>query len=227
MANKSKKIFITKDLQLDIYEKYMDSEVLSAANDFDIKIARKNLIQFSNLLDNFKINHGVIYGTLLGLYRDGDLIKYDHDVDIYILGEDFYNLLKFLSNKELCGFKIIRFTNSLISVEKDNEYIDIFIFRKYLFFRKCGPSLILSNHLDKFSTFSLPEKKICAPSNIEKFLVLAYGDNWKTPIRGKHAVVTNKKTKNILYIFSIIRRLNKLDLYFRLLKKIKRIFSYR
>ena len=91
--------------------------------------------------------------ALLGLYRDGDLIKYDHDVDIYILGEDFYNLLKLLGNKELGGFKIIRFTNSLISVEKDNEYIDIFIFRKYLFFRKCGPSLILSNHLDKFSTF--------------------------------------------------------------------------
>ena len=227
MEYKEKKIYINKEIKIDIFEKNLDSEILSAANDFDTKIARKNLIQFSNLLDNFKIKHGIIYGTLLGLYRDGDLIHNDHDVDIYILGEDFYDLLKFLSKKGLYGFKIIRFTNSLISVEKDNEYIDIFIFRKYLFYRKCGPSIILSKHLDKFSTFSLPEKEISAPRNIEKFLILAYGENWTIPIKGKHAVVTNKKTKNILYIFSIIKRLNKLDLYLSFLKKLKKIFFIR
>jgi len=122
----------------------------------NIEIAYKNLITFSEFLSEQKIYHGIIYGTLLGLYREQSLIKHDKDVDIYILDEDTKKLLNSLHLLEKIGFKIIRLEKRLISVLKDGEYIDIYIYSKFLFkFRKSGRNVMKASYLEKPSIIKI------------------------------------------------------------------------
>ena len=44
---------------------------------------RENLLFVAELLNRSGINWCVFFGTLLGLVRDGDVIKGDDDIDIY------------------------------------------------------------------------------------------------------------------------------------------------
>ena len=51
---------------------------------FDKKAGLKDLRDIKNILDEEKIDFWVIGGTLLGIVRDGDFIKWDNDIDIAI-----------------------------------------------------------------------------------------------------------------------------------------------
>src|SRR5690606_7474226 len=57
----------------------MNSEPL-----LDIPVARKLLLDTVDLLDNCGIPYHLEGGTLLGLVRDGDLLPWDHDLDISV-----------------------------------------------------------------------------------------------------------------------------------------------
>ncbi len=68
--------------------------------------ARKMLFQITSFLDNHNIKYFLEGGTLLGIVRDGDLLPWDHDVDISISSND---AIKFNSIKWrlfLCGYRI-------------------------------------------------------------------------------------------------------------------------
>ena len=55
-------------------------------------------------LNNRKINYWVCHGSLLGLARDGDLIPWDHDVDIAIW-ESEYSKHYIIETFESIGFE--------------------------------------------------------------------------------------------------------------------------
>ncbi len=50
--------------------------------------ARKLLLYTVDLLNDLQIPYHVVYGTLLELVRDGDLIPWDIDVDVMIHRDD-------------------------------------------------------------------------------------------------------------------------------------------
>lgn len=50
--------------------------------------ARNMLFCVTNFLDRYDIKYFLEGGTLLGIVRDGDLLPWDHDVDISISSED-------------------------------------------------------------------------------------------------------------------------------------------
>jgi phosphorylcholine metabolism protein LicD len=50
--------------------------------------ARKMLFRVTNFLDHHNIKYFLEGGTLLGIVRDGDLLPWDHDVDISISSND-------------------------------------------------------------------------------------------------------------------------------------------
>ena len=152
---KPETIYVYPKVSIDIYKKNLNSKAEIDKGTFDTNIAFNNLIEISTFFDRLNLKHGIIYGTLLGLYRDKKLISHDHDVDIYILGNDFKKLILALQHIKSMNFRIIRYSKRLISIEKDCHYIDIYIFRKYIFYRKSGPNIIHCKYLDKFNSISL------------------------------------------------------------------------
>lgn len=75
-------------------------------NATNLKKAKKILIDVVNLLDKYNVDYHLEGGTLLGLVRDGDLLPWDHDVDISILCKDALSFLKLRKNFFLKGYKV-------------------------------------------------------------------------------------------------------------------------
>jgi len=116
------------------------------------------------------IDYYVDMGSLLGIIRDKKLIATDTDADISLNNYeliDIWKLVNKLHNES--GFKVIRFNemenmNSVISVLKDDMYIDIYLTKSKL-----------NTQLHNWDNFDF---KI--PVYPEKYLKKIYGD-WKTP----------------------------------------------
>ena len=94
--------------------------------------ANCNLQLLKSILSKNNINFGFIYGTLLGAIREHDFITHDEDIDLFMLEEykeRFYSCLFLLREN---GFEVIRDDRcGLISIMRNNEYIDFYIFKKY------------------------------------------------------------------------------------------------
>ena len=126
---------------------------------------KENLKLLCTFLNNYNIDYYVDMGTLLGIIRDKKLIATDTDADITLNNYELIDIQK-LVNKlhNESGFKVIRYISSIISVLKDNMYIDIYM---------CKSKLNTQLHnWDNFN-FKIPEYP-------EKYLEKIYGD-WKIP----------------------------------------------
>jgi len=64
-----------------------------------------NFVETINLLDENKISYWVCHGSLLGLIRDGNLIPWDHDIDIAVWDHE-YNKKDILNIFVLAGFQL-------------------------------------------------------------------------------------------------------------------------
>mgnify|MGYP006168211357 CR=1 FL=1 len=58
-------------------------------SDSELKIQNEGLVIIKNLLDNIKITSFLSSGTLLGAVREQDFIRWDWDVQMYLLMEEF------------------------------------------------------------------------------------------------------------------------------------------
>lgn len=67
-----------------------------------------HLIYIHNCLSSHKIKHWIMYGTLLGAYRDSNIIPYDYDFDIGVLYEDVDIILSLNSEIEKEKYSIIK-----------------------------------------------------------------------------------------------------------------------
>lgn len=67
------------------------------------RMRRRNLqclvTQLCKVLDAAGVTYWLDFGSLLGVYRDGDLILHDNDVDIAILDADWIGLLPILKTR--------------------------------------------------------------------------------------------------------------------------------
>jgi hypothetical protein len=65
-----------------------------------------HLSYVSKLLKNNNIKHWILFGTLLGAFREQDIIKHDHDFDLGILYEDYQKILELNSIIKKDGYSI-------------------------------------------------------------------------------------------------------------------------
>jgi hypothetical protein len=148
----------------------------------DIPKSKSNIIQFAKIMDNHKISFGLIYGTLLGAVREHNFIPHDEDTDVYVLDEardNFLNILHLFVNS---GFEIARYTNDLLSIIKDGEYIDIYFFSKHRFgYRICGQMIVKEKFLLNTIEYNFLDYTFKIPKEYEELLVYLYGNDWKTP----------------------------------------------
>lgn len=150
------------------------------------------MINTKNLLEDNNIEFILDYGTLLGAYRDNKFIPYDTDIDVSVYKSDYqklynlldkeilkkYNLLKAkgpFRGDNLNSLKLINFNGKLMTENilrsKGEIYIDIYKI----------------NFRPKTDKYKFYNTIFNIPTNTEKYLEHMYGENWKTPIKNKHA----------------------------------------
>ena len=134
------------------------------------------------------------YGALLGLYRDGNFIKHDSDLDLFLLWpKKKFEYVNFLELKSIIGnYFGIRSKNfeylsnhNKIKVVIDNIAVDIHI----AVIEDDSQFVTLKHNLrvPNLTKFLVLGNEIMIPSNTENLLVELYGNNWRIPDKSPYS----------------------------------------
>ena len=161
---------------------------------FSLRIHRNGLKAINLLSKTFTeigLNLSLNYGSLLGIYRNGALIKHDPDVDLILfkmnsqdLDINFNHIKKVLSESKSIKKSLLIFPErGLITCKVFKCLIDIKVgnydknLNKY-YFRKNTYSI----WIDAFKQINLNDgSKIWIPTNSENLLERYYGKGWRIP----------------------------------------------
>ena len=184
----------------------------------DLEQRHLNLIDTKKILDKLGIRFWLYEGALLGIYRDGDFIPWDWDLDFLVFTEEI--LISGILQKIKKSFKLEGFKVSIKKHKGEDNYprLKIGIIRNGDKLSINGYNLDKKNNVRTRIPYRFPCKlfeggghiefkgiKYPCPSPIEDYLELSYGD-WKTPIksgnpdeyrrgRGKHSKDVEDKYK--------------------------------
>jgi len=183
----------------------------------DKAISKKNLLDFQKIMDRHYITFTLAYGTLLGAIRENDFITHDEDIDVAILDENRDNFLNILSDFIEDGFIIGRYADDILSLIRNGEYIDIYIFRKRLFgYREFANEKLKEKYLIDLVEYDFMDSRFKIPKESEEYLIEHYGENWRVPVKDAHACnpnlylsIKNLLKYNLRPLFNIISFLKK------------------
>jgi len=147
---------------------------------------KNNLLDYKKVMDKHEIRYGLMFGTLLGAIREGGFIPWDEDVDVFSLEEDRKKMLNALFDFEEYGFKVARYRENkkghfLLSLIRDDDYIDTYFYKKNLNQRVYGDNGIAAKYLNDTETIDLFDEKFPVPINPKEVLTILYGENWHIP----------------------------------------------
>ena len=164
------------------------AQIIRNKSEEETLLIKKDFSELINLLNDLSINFFIDSGLLLGIYRDGDIIKWDWDIEISLLESELSdNLDKIVEKVKEKGFLIHKIDKKFhkLEIHRSLSYeIFSFTFKGWkhdrnngFFFRK---------------EFKIPEKyflnktkilylnfELNCPGPIEDYLTFMYGD-WKT-----------------------------------------------
>ena len=152
------------------------------------EIGRDNLLIFKRLADKAGLRFSLAYGTLLGAIREHGFIPHDEDIDLAILQADIETFTNLLWDLREEGFEVMRFDrrNSLCSIIRKGEYIDIYIFRKLCDgVREFNGEAILEKYLTDLEEIDFQGSKFLIAREAADFCLFEYGESWQTPIAMK------------------------------------------
>jgi len=175
-----------------------------------IENAAKALKETKELLGEMGIRMFLAFGTCLGLYRDGEFIKWDWDNDAFILGEELVKFDRDLVLKR--GFTELKVKRDIPRWKRaDGEmskdlYVRTISFKKYgvrvdldpAYISECETKRIIlkGRKREQFAAvhpaewFAEPSEleyrgeKYLMPSSTDDYLHSNYGPNWRTPAFG-------------------------------------------
>ena len=188
----------------------------SSPKPISLEKSKKNLLDIKKVLDKNSVKFGLMFGTLLGAVRENNFIAHDEDIDLFVLEENRQHLLNSLHDLIKIGFEVCRYEDTLLSIMRDDEYIDFYFFFKYfLLYRKCSAGLTYkSRYLEKTIDYNFLGEIFQVPVDTEKFLEVLYGDGWRVPIKNdpsmshsKYIIVREKIKSNFPFLFKIISKI--------------------
>jgi len=149
----------------------------------------------NSLLEFLEIPYWISAGTALGLYRDGDFIPHDTDIDVEVLGKDIKSYDKLIDAFKEEGFRLFRKmiclnNNKCMQLAFYNETWEV-IYDIYIYYDEGGDNYI--NH-NEFGVLKIPKRMVDTkeiigdyifPSDIEEYLKFRYGKDWRTPKTSK------------------------------------------
>lgn len=158
-----------------------------------LSVNRNNtFIECIQILKDTKTYFRVTDGTVLGIYRDGKLIEHDNDIDVDVIVYDKNDVLRLIdrfAEKKYTIGRIVYYENKIQQLVFFNKYKDIFdvLFwwqndNKYYNFSERG--FVRSQDILYFKNLSFInflDLEIPAPFDLEKWLVIRYGEDWNTP----------------------------------------------
>ena len=151
----------------------------------DKEKAFENLCLFKEIAEKYSFKFFFVYGTLLGAIREKDFIDHDEDID---LGADFKDVNVFLSMLfELRdnGFEVARWDDrGLITIIRNNEYIDFYFFKKYndKLSENCGEPLP-TKFIENQKVLDFKGVGFNVPADTEGAAEFWYGKDWRTPVK--------------------------------------------
>jgi len=196
-------IFTYEPMELFIGRKYLDPIV-----------SKNNLLDFKTVMDKHDIYYGLWFGTLLGAIREKGFIKHDEDTDVFMLEEDREKVLNALFDFEEIGLKVIRYEKYLLSFMKDDDYIDIYFYKKSFNQRIMLDNGIDGKHLESTQNIDFLGTTFPVSENPEEALEILYGKDWRIPLEGNKAV-------NISTIHTIKSTLLKIPILSTIYRKLK------
>ncbi len=150
--------------------------------------SKQNLFDFKKVMDQHNLKFGLIYGTLLGAVREKDFITHDEDIDLFMLEEDRNSFLNALADLKAVGLDVVRYDGKMISLMKEEDYIDVYFFKKgFLCYRTCGKMILNKKFLSFVDQIDFLGKQFWTVKDPMHFLKNMYGKNWHIPIQNKHA----------------------------------------
>ena len=164
--------------------------------------ATKNLLAVKKILDSNNTRFGLIFGTLLGAVREASFIKHDEDIDLFVLEEDKEKLFNCLHSIIDEGFQVCRYDKKLLSIIRDDEYIDFYFFREgYFFYRTCFfGTTYRKKYLEETRDFMFLDNIFQVPKDTNKFLKILYGPEWRIPKKNIPAEANSPYVKLREYI---------------------------
>ena len=158
----------------------------------NIQQSTSNLLTTVDIFEHLEVKYCIVFGTLLGIYRDGNLIEHDTDTDIAVWIDNEEELIKIVEKMEENNLMITRIEPKLISFTRGGDYIDIYMYRKQdensneLNCIKTYGTMTPAD-FSKNNTVSFNNREFVCPVNPEVYFQKLYGSDWRTPIKGKHA----------------------------------------
>jgi lipopolysaccharide cholinephosphotransferase len=182
---------------------YEEVELFLGRKIINQEISKINLLDFKKVMDKHKIRYGLMFGTLLGAIREGGFIPWDEDVDIFVLEEDRNKVFNALFDFDEFGFKVARYRKKmdLLSIIRDDEYIDMYFFRKtFNRKRREGNFEIDAKFLERSETIELFGEQFPVPIHPKQVLNFLYGEDWHIPKKDVKPKLNtfNKKVKNFI-----------------------------
>lgn len=204
---------------------YQEVELYLGRKKIDKKLAKKNLLDLKKILDRKNVNFLLGYGTLLGVIRENDFISHDEDTDILVLDSEKEKFLECMDELEAIQFIICRYDErGILSLIRNNEYIDVYFFKKYKGnIYKCATEFLDEKYLKDTKKIEFLDEYFKVSKEIEKLLEYWYGKSWRTPIvydscnKSKILFLKNKLKKRIPKILKSI-------IYYYKEKKAERMF---
>lgn len=96
-----------------------------------LPIRKKNLADITQILENDNIPSWLFGKTLLGIFKNGELIENDHDDDIGVLNDHREYFEKHVIDKlRNAGFNVIRANDHMTSFVRQDRYVDVCFFKK-------------------------------------------------------------------------------------------------
>jgi phosphorylcholine metabolism protein LicD len=154
------------------------------------------LLECVKILKENKIHFRLTDGTILGIYRDHKLIEHDNDIDVDVIAYDrnvVDNLIyEFLKKKYTIG-RIVFYKNKIQQIvffNKNKDIFDILFWweKENVLYNYSERGFVRSQEIIYFKNLSKINflgEEMPAPSQLEKWLELRYGKDWRIPKTSK------------------------------------------